>query len=271
MRQQIAWMAAALLVASSAAAQQPEVLHSPSGQGAAPLAGERRPLDFGTPSFYTPIDSYAMHPYDNAFIPNRSPSTGNLACTGASTDSRAVGQILMPHGVDIELIRIWGTDNSLANDMQVQLISSCLPDFGAAFPTLTVMATAASSGNPGAFTDATTLLGTNLADNQSCTYRVEVRLGPDNSTCDAALFFSKLRVQWGRTVPPAPAVASFTDVPVGAQFFAEVEALAASGITAGCTATTFCPENFVTRRQMAAFFGRGFGLPSQTIADPANP
>jgi hypothetical protein len=64
--------------------------------------------------------------------------------------------------------------------------------------------------------------------------------------------FRGVDIWWKRQISPAPSAARFTDVPMNAQFFAEVEALAASGITAGCTATTFCPEAPLTRRQMAA-------------------
>jgi hypothetical protein len=67
-------------------------------------------------------------------------------------------------------------------------------------------------------------------------------------------------IWWKRQISPAPAVASLTDVPPSAQFFAEIEAMKDSGITAGCTATTYCPEDHVTRRQMAAFFARALGL-----------
>ena len=59
---------------------------------------------------------------------------------------------------------------------------------------------------------------------------------------------------------PLPGSARFTDVPTNAQFFREVEALAESGITLGCTATTFCPDAPLTRRQMAAFLARALGL-----------
>ena len=68
------------------------------------------------------------------------------------------------------------------------------------------------------------------------------------------------RIFYNRQISPAPATATFTDVPVGSQFFAEVEALAASGITLGCTATTFCPTGTLTRLQMAAFLARALGL-----------
>jgi hypothetical protein len=43
-----------------------------------------------------------------------------------------------------------------------------------------------------------------------------------------------VRVYYQLQVSPAPAVATFNDVPTGHPFFRFVEALAASGITAGC-------------------------------------
>jgi hypothetical protein len=67
-------------------------------------------------------------------------------------------------------------------------------------------------------------------------------------------------IWWVREIAPAPATATFTDVPTDAQFFREVEALAQSGITSGCTPTLFCPDQPVTRRQMAAFLSRAPGL-----------
>ena len=74
------------------------------------------------------------------------------------------------------------------------------------------------------------------------------------------LRFKGVDLWWKRQIAPAPGAASFTDVPPGAQFFAEIEAMKESGITAGCTPTEFCPETTVTRRQMAAFFARALGL-----------
>ena len=49
---------------------------------------------------------------------------------------------------------------------------------------------------------------------------------------------------------------AFTDVTattVGETFCGYIERLAVDGITGGCTATTFCPNNLVTRAQMAVF------------------
>jgi S-layer family protein len=63
-------------------------------------------------------------------------------------------------------------------------------------------------------------------------------------------------------VSPAPGVASFGDVPTTHPWFQWIEALKASGITAGCSATPplFCPDAPVTRGQMAIFLSRGLGL-----------
>jgi len=49
---------------------------------------------------------------------------------------------------------------------------------------------------------------------------------------------------------------SFTDVPTTHKFYNDIEALAASGVTSGCTSTRYCPDGLVTRGQMAAFLNR---------------
>jgi hypothetical protein len=42
---------------------------------------------------------------------------------------------------------------------------------------------------------------------------------------------------------------------------ANINRIAAAGITAGCSATRYCPDGTVTRGQMATFLGRAFDLP----------
>ena len=59
---------------------------------------------------------------------------------------------------------------------------------------------------------------------------------------------------------PAPAQATFSDVPLTHPFSQYVEALAASGITAGCGAGKFCPDAALTRGQMAVFLAKALGL-----------
>ena len=62
---------------------------------------------------------------------------------------------------------------------------------------------------------------------------------------------------------PAPSVATNTfDDDDGSIFESEIETIYARGITTGCTETSFCPSDFVTREQMAAFLTRALTLPA---------
>jgi hypothetical protein len=49
---------------------------------------------------------------------------------------------------------------------------------------------------------------------------------------------------------------SFPDVPPAHPFYRFVETLLHVGVTAGCTATTYCPDGSTTREQMAVFLLR---------------
>ncbi len=69
-----------------------------------------------------------------------------------------------------------------------------------------------------------------------------------------------VRITWHRKVSDPPATATFADVPVGAFGFAQIEALAASGVTSGCGNGKFCPNQTVTRAQMAIFLAKALGL-----------
>lgn len=62
------------------------------------------------------------------------------------------------------------------------------------------------------------------------------------------------------SLPPATGN-RFTDDD-NSPFEAEIESLAAAGVTRGCTATTFCPLLLVLRDQMASFLARSIAPPS---------
>jgi hypothetical protein len=62
-------------------------------------------------------------------------------------------------------------------------------------------------------------------------------------------------------VSPAPATATFpNDVPTSHPLFRFVEALAASGVSGGCGAGSFCPDAPLTRGQMAVFLSVALGM-----------
>ena len=62
---------------------------------------------------------------------------------------------------------------------------------------------------------------------------------------------------------------TFSDVPSGHPFRADISRLAAAGITSGCGGTRFCPDQAVTREQMAAFLARALDLDPIVPPPPA--
>jgi len=81
-----------------------------------------------------------------------------------------------------------------------------------------------------------------------------------NGATDGSITFHFARIIWKRQITPAPVTATFSDVPVGAFGFQHIEALVASGITAGCGGGNFCPDGTLTRAQMAVFLAKALGL-----------
>ncbi len=63
-------------------------------------------------------------------------------------------------------------------------------------------------------------------------------------------------------VSPAPATATFADVPTNHPYFKFIEALASSGITKGCGSSPliFCPNQTITRGEAATWLARALGL-----------
>jgi hypothetical protein len=56
---------------------------------------------------------------------------------------------------------------------------------------------------------------------------------------------------------PYPPTQLFTDVPTTHPFFSFIQKMKEQGITAGCSATTYCPDDPNTRGQMSVFLTRG--------------
>jgi len=94
-------------------------------------------------------------------------------------------------------------------------------------------------------------------DNWDNTYVARVVL---NSAAGEDLRFKGVRLEWSRQISPAPASATFDDVPTDYWAFQHIEALADSGITGGCGGDNFCPSDPLTRAQMAVFLAKALGL-----------
>jgi hypothetical protein len=77
---------------------------------------------------------------------------------------------------------------------------------------------------------------------------------------DGTAGLQAVEVWWHRRLSPAPVTPTFNDVPDTDFGYQYIEALAASGITGGCGGGNFCPDNPVTRRQIAIFLAKALGL-----------
>ena len=95
-----------------------------------------------------------------------------------------------------------------------------------------------------------------VVDKVSNVYHVRVVLQQP----DSSVRFRQVNVFYRLQISPAPGVATFGDVPTSHTYFRAIEALAASGITAGCGGGNFCPNATVTRGEMATFLARALGL-----------
>lgn len=69
-----------------------------------------------------------------------------------------------------------------------------------------------------------------------------------------------VRVNYRREMSPPPHVASFSDVSTSHWAYQSIEAIKAAGITTGCAPGLYCPEDKVTRAEMATFLNRALGL-----------
>jgi hypothetical protein len=158
----------------------------------------------------------------------------------------------LPSGAVITGLELEGCDTDPATDMLVTIFQCGVPPQGLCNPISAV----GLIGTPGCARAQTTVTTNPTVDNRLYSYMLEVW---DFSTA-ATTTFRAARVSWKRQVSPAPAVATFGDVPTSHFAFRFVEALNRAGITAGCAPGQYCPDAPVTRAQMAVFLSTALGL-----------
>lgn len=161
-----------------------------------------------------------------------------------------VAPVYLPSGVLITDVYVDGCDNS--SDRQIAVWLYECPDGSAC----TAVAQA-STGLPetpgcGMFWLPTDL----LLDQATHTYLVQLVVSATMETTQ----FRSVRLLYHREVSPGPLTATFADVPTDHPFFRFVEALAAAGVTGGCGGGNYCPNNPITRGQMAVFLAAALGL-----------
>jgi hypothetical protein len=94
---------------------------------------------------------------------------------------------------------------------------------------------------------------------------------PDAEVSRAQMAVFLLRAIHGAAYLPPPAIGLFNDVGPGDFASNFIEQLAADGITSGCGDGNFCPNDPVTRAQMAVFLVKAFNLePTGEEPSPSN-
>jgi S-layer family protein len=161
----------------------------------------------------------------------------------------------LPAGAQLVGLELEGCDTNASQHASALLVRHASPAGGN-----TIVATVSSgdAATPGCafFGGPANLPAGEFVNNTANNYFVRVEL----SAADATTSVGAVRLYYKLRVSPAPAVASFADVPTTNGFFRFVEALAASGITGGCGGGNFCPDTPVTRGQMAVFLATALGL-----------
>jgi ELWxxDGT repeat protein len=84
---------------------------------------------------------------------------------------------------------------------------------------------------------------------------------PEDPVTRAQMALFLLKAKHGASYSPPPATGVFDDVPVGYWADKWIEQLATEGITGGCATGLYCPNDPITRAQMAVFLVKTFGLP----------
>ncbi len=210
------------------------------------VSGKLEP-EWGTTTSYYSVNAFACVPFYDSMSYNVT-SPYNRYCT---TSVCVFGcHVHIPGGAKITGMEVDGCDSTTTGKVYVDLRQvSWLGN-------LNTLATVESgtSNTPGCYFWFTTIDAT--VDNVYNSYLVVVSLksGDDKTS------FNSVRIRYQLQVSPAPSTATFVDVPTSHVFFQYVEALVRSGITSGCDATHFCPNNYVTRGQMAKFLAIALGL-----------
>jgi hypothetical protein len=178
---------------------------------------------------------------------------GSRFCVGTPCSYEAA--LFLPAGALVTSIELEACDTSISASVTATLFTQA-PREGGLFKLAEV--STGDAQTPGCNFFEANLSVMETVDNFSNTYQVEVFINGTNNTTR----FQAVRVYYNLQVSPAPPAATFNDVPTTHPFFQWIEAFAAAGITTGCSVAPplYCPDNFVTRGQMAVFISKALGL-----------
>ncbi len=217
--------------------------------------------DWGTSTGYTTVSASELR--EHLFYTKLVRDPGAYTYCWENDDylpTLAHAQFVVPDGATLEFLRYWAYDASSDFDLIFRVYETCQGSAGGSQPVTTLIQEAFTFGSAGDFNFSASL-NDYPVENKDCVYFIEVEFAPQDVSCQRYdLKVRKFSVSWTRQVSPAPATATFGDVPTNHPFFQFVEALAKSGTTGGCGAGNYCPDAPLTRGQMAVFLAKALGL-----------
>jgi len=221
------------------------------------------PETWGTAVGYTTLPAFTLQaerPEFSTIIRDMSRARCNENTSdNDEVEARAIAQLTVPDGALVTQLAFWAYDTDPDLDLSYDVYETCQAP-GGGLPFVTLIGHSSPIASTGQY-DGFVTFSHLTADTTNCAYSVRVLFAPTGHECVAGgLEVEKFRVAWVRQVSPAPASATFGDVPVGHPFFQHVEALVKSGVTGGCGNGNYCPDAPLTRAQMAAFLAKALGL-----------
>jgi hypothetical protein len=219
---------------------------------------------WGTGVGYTTVHGHELKSQEEGItvLFRQPPPYSDTECNGTgSQGAHAFAQIQVPDGASLDLFSHWAFDSASDQDLWFRVWETCQP-YGYDPPTSTLIAENQTLAAVGDIT-GTKSLNNLTVNNLLCAYTVEAIFAPPGGECRfGALRVRKLRFSWNRQVSPAPATATFDDVPTNHPFFQFIEALSKSGTTAGCQTNPpqYCPDRPITRGEMAVYLAKALGL-----------
>jgi hypothetical protein len=213
-----------------------------------------RPEAFGTSA--TSVTSIAAW----GFNPIVSDTTWEYAAGGYVSRTGGPGAdffapVQLPSGAVITTIELEGCDDSATGAIELHLWVCAGPGDSCLDQGSYVLGSGGPEA-PGCDYFARTSLSPLTVSNADHTYFLAIK----DADTSSSTRFRTARIYWKRQISPAPGSASFGDVSAAHPFFQHIEALFASGVTAGCGGGNYCPSRSVTRGEMAVFLTKALGL-----------
>jgi hypothetical protein len=254
--------------ATGAGLEQPDRIDPPTHPRATVVRGSpasTRVKSFGTQdSTLTVVSAVDFHAFFSTT--EYTYSSGFRAATGPVNFQLGATFGSLPHGAVMESFRVYSVDNSATEELRFRACRNSRDTVSGDINLQECFVEYFTSGEP----DFSVVELPVPAEFQNYLLVTDTDGDLDDDSVDyffvvdtpggLATAIGPVMIRWRRQVSPAPSLATFNDVPTSDSAFQFIEALAASGITAGCGGGNYCPDSPLTRRQMAVFLAKALGL-----------